>query len=97
MNEYSQHVLDKLRALKPAFKDMGLKRVRVYGSMARGEAGKNSDIDLLIDFEGTPTLFDVMDVQERIARDLNLEVDLATPGALHPALKDKILNEAIDV
>ncbi len=43
----------------PIFKKSGVMRSAVFGSVARGEAKKNSDIDFLVEFEGKKTLFDL--------------------------------------
>lgn len=89
--------IEKLKALKPRFSQMGLKRVRVFGSVARGDERPDSDLDLLLEFDGNPTLFDIMDVQQEIEKNVGRKVDIVTPGALHAALKDRILREARDV
>ncbi len=93
----AEETLQRLRSLKPRFGELRLKRVRVFGSVARNEAEPDSDIDLLVDFDDGVTLFDVMDAQEALEHELGRKVDIVTPEALHEALKDKILSEARDV
>lgn len=94
----SEHpLIQKLRDMKPRYGQYGIKRMRVFGSVARGDARPDSDIDLLLEFEGNPTLFDIMDAQEEIEKTVGRKVDIVTPGALHAALKDRILREAKDV
>lgn len=98
MSETSEHILKKLRALKPALRDgMGIRRLRVFGSVARGEAGPESDVDLIADFDPIPGLsFFTMD--KKISDMLGgIKVDLTTENGLHKRLKDKILQEARDV
>lgn len=87
----------KLRALKPAFKELGLKRVRVFGSVVRGEAGPGSDVDLLVEFYETPGLLEFVGVKHDLEDRLGIKVDLTTQKGLHRALKDDILAEAQDV
>ena len=89
--------LQRLRELKPEFPAMNIKRLRVFGSVARGEAGPDSDIDLLVDFVKTPDLFTFSGLRLDLEDMLHIPVDLVTTKALHPALKDRILQEARDV
>ena len=73
----------------------GLRDVRVFGSMARGDAKENSDIDLLVTApEGTSGLALgglLMDVSDLLGRN----VDVVTERAIRPALRDRILREAV--
>jgi predicted nucleotidyltransferase len=72
----------------------GARNVRVFGSVARGEAREDSDIDLLVDVESGRSLLDVvglwLDLQELLGR----KVDLLTEGGVNRHLRDKILAEA---
>ena len=72
----------------------GIRNVRVFGSMARGEADERNDVDLLVTLPPDKTglaLGDLlMDVQDLLQR----RVDLVTEGALHPVLRDRVLQEA---
>lgn len=65
----------------------------MYGSVARGEAGQDSDVDVLVEFDQTPDLFELAALQERLAEILGRPVDLATPQGLKPRLRDRILHE----
>lgn len=93
----SEDILGRLRSLRPTLKQMGMRRVRVYGSVARGEAGADSDVDLLVDFDRIPGLIAYIGVKYDLEEKLGCRVDLHTEDALHPLLKDKILAEARDV
>ncbi len=98
MNEESRKIIEKLKALEPQLKkDMRIKRLRVFGSVARGEARVDSDVDLLVDFEKIPGLITYVGYQRRFAEHLGHDVDLLTERSIHPALKDRILKEAEDV
>lgn len=96
MNE-DHPTLRRLRALKPKFRDMNLKRVRVFGSVARGTATESSDIDLLVEFYTPPSLFDLGGIQSDLEDALQCPVDISTPESLLPELKEIILGEARDV
>ena len=96
-NVMSDPYIQKLKALKPKFKDMNLKRVRVFGSRLRGDARPDSDLDILVDFIEEPSLFDLgglyMDMKDLIG----CEVSISQPELLRKEFKDIILSEATDV
>ena len=90
-----QEITDKLRAFERELREMGITRLALFGSHLRGEAGPDSDVDLLVEFSQTMSLFEFFTVQHRLEEMLGVEkVDLVQSGALHPALKDDILAEA---
>lgn len=72
-------------------------RVRIFGSMARGDAGPGSDADFLVDIDEATTGFDLgsllMDLQEL----LGVRVDVVTEAALHPQVRERALREAIQL
>jgi uncharacterized protein len=73
----------------------GAYNVRVFGSVARGEAKEASDVDFLVDVgQVHSSWFPVglkLDLQDLLERD----VDVATENALHILIRDRVLNEAI--
>ncbi len=73
----------------------GASNVRIFGSVARGEADAASDIDLLVDVEPGRTLFDlselIFDLQELLGHD----VDLVTEKGLHNRIRERVLKEAV--
>ncbi len=68
--------------------------IRVFGSVARGEANENSDVDLLVHFHPDASLFDLMDLQEASANLLKTKVDVISDRGLSPLIAPQILNEA---
>ena len=74
-----------------------VKSLAVFGSVARGEATEYSDIDLLVEFTQTIGLFEFIKLKNYLETLIGSKVDLVTPDALHPALRDSILEEAINV
>jgi uncharacterized protein len=71
-------------------------RVRLFGSVARGEEGPDSDIDLLVDFSQDSSLFDLMRMTRELQELLGHPVDVVSAGGL----KDRdrhIINESIDL
>lgn len=98
MNEESLKIIEKLKSLRPVLeKEYGIKRLRVFGSVARGDAGPNSDVDLIADFDQIPG-WNFFTMDEDIQKLLNgRHVDFTTEGGLHKRLKERILSEATDV
>ncbi len=75
----------------------GARNVRVFGSVARGEADERSDIDFLVEMEGRRSLFDLggllVDLQDLLGQD----VDVITPGGLRERMRERVLREAISL
>lgn len=88
-------VLARLRDVATELGELGIARVAVFGSFARGEARDDSDIDLLVEFADVPDLIEFIRVKNRLGVLLGRDVDLVTPDALHPYLRDDILREAV--
>ena len=72
----------------------GVKHIRVFGSVARGEATTASDVDLLLELEAGRSLFDLSGFKLDLEDLLGCEVHVVTPGAVHPLMKDRIYAEA---
>jgi uncharacterized protein len=69
-------------------------RLRLFGSVARGESGPDSDVDLLADFASRKSLFDLVRIEDEFEEVLGQKVDLLTEAGLSPYLKPRILGEA---
>ncbi|HTC20481.1 MAG TPA: nucleotidyltransferase family protein [bacterium] len=73
----------------------GVKNLRVFGSVSRGESGPQSDVDFLVEVEPGRTYLDLggflMDLQDLLGR----RVDLVTEKALHASIKKRVLQEAV--
>lgn len=74
-----------------------IKKLGIFGSVARGEQNRQSDVDILVEFSAPIGLFDFMDVEQYLAEVLGKKVDLVTKRALKPIIKDEILKETIYV
>lgn len=73
---------------------LGIRHLSIFGSIARNEATKTSDIDILVDYDAKKGLFVFVDLKFYLEDILKCEVDLVSTRALHPALKKRILSEA---
>lgn len=70
-----------------------VKRAAFFGSIVRGELTDESDVDILVEFEGRKSLMDLSGLKIELAAAIQREVDVLTYASLHPLLKDRILNE----
>ena len=70
---------------------------RVFGSVARGEDTEASDLDILIDPTGRPSLFDIGAIYNELAALLGVEVDILTPNALPDKFRERVLAEAVPI
>lgn len=75
----------------------GAKNIRVFGSVARGDANERSDIDFLVEFEPGRTLVDHAGLVDDLERLLGARVDVVSQGALHPLMRQTVLAEAVAV
>lgn len=75
-------------------KQRGARNLRVFGSVARGEANENSDLDLLVDWEPGRSLLDHSGLVQDLQELLGMKVHLGTEKSLHWYVRDRILREA---
>jgi len=73
----------------------GVKSLSLFGSVARGEEKKTSDVDILVSFSRPVGLFAFMELKNHLEGVLGMPVDLVTKQALHPHLRARILKESI--
>ena len=83
----------KLKEYKPILEQQYyVKKIGVFGSYVRNEQRDDSDIDIIVEFS-RPVGFKFIDLKIFLEEILNREVDLVTPNALKPQIKEKILRE----
>jgi uncharacterized protein len=75
----------------------GIKRAAFFGSIVRGEMTDESDIDILVEFEGRKSLLGLAGLKLDLEDALERRVDLLTYRSLHPMLKDRILVEQVPI
>jgi hypothetical protein len=73
----------------------GARNVRVFGSVARGQAGPQSDLDLLVEFEPGRTLLDRVGLMQDLEDALGCKVDVVTEQALHRLIRPKVMAQAV--
>ncbi|AUD03306.1 type VII toxin-antitoxin system MntA family adenylyltransferase antitoxin [Spirosoma pollinicola] len=81
--------------LIPYFRNQPVKRAYLFGSAARGEQTKDSDIDILVelDYEQGADFYQFLDMQEQLSALLNMTVDLVSANGLSPFIKPFIDQE----
>jgi len=92
---FSELLRDKREAILQIAAKHGARNVRVFGSVARGEADDQSDIDFLVDMEPGRSLLDLggllMDLQDLLGQN----VDVVTERGLKPRIRERVLHEAV--
>lgn len=74
-----------------------VKKIGVFGSVARGENTSKSDIDILVEFSESVGFFKFIELEEFLSKILGKKVDLVTKKALKPKIKEEILYETVYV
>jgi hypothetical protein len=74
-----------------------LNTIELFGSYARAEQSKKSDLDILITFSKPYNLWEFIDVKEFLTKKLHMKVDLVPKYSIKPMLKDQILQEATPI
>jgi len=73
----------------------GAAKVRVFGSVVRGDAGPDSDVDILIDLGPGRSLLDIVAIKQDLEDLLGCRVDVVTEAAISPYIRDRVLEEAV--
>lgn len=83
------------RRAVPILRRYGVSKAAVFGSFARGDQRKKSDIDLLIRARPTMSLLELIGLQYDLEDQLGRSVDVVTYRALHPRIRDRVLREQV--
>lgn len=86
--------LNRSRILRLAAQH-GAGHVRVFGSLARGEAGPESDLDLLITLDPERSLLDLIALQQSLEDLLGRKVDVVTEASVSPHIRPQLLRDAV--
>ena len=86
---------EKRQQILTLAKKYGARNVRIFGSVARGEARPDSDIDFLVDMEPDRSLFDLGGFLYELQRLLDADVDVVTEKGLRARIREQVLREAI--
>jgi hypothetical protein len=91
--------IDKLKRQAQAIKAMGATSLYLFGSVAQSEAGRDSDLDLFIDYDpnGRFNAFDLVGTKQLLESELGIDLDITTRDGLHPMLRTGIEQSAFQV
>lgn len=93
-----QDVLHILHEALPGIQErFGVQELAIFGSVARDEAGPDSDVDVLVTFEGRTGFRAFMGLQFELEELLGARVDLVTPKAMKPAMRPRVERDLIRV
>ncbi len=90
-------VISRIRKRKAELTKLGVKSLSIFGSVARGEERPDSDVDILVEFEGRATFDRFMDTKFYLEEILGCKVDLVTPQAIKPRMKPYIMQDLVHV
>ncbi|HVY34795.1 MAG TPA: nucleotidyltransferase domain-containing protein [Caulobacteraceae bacterium] len=91
-------VLTTLRRHSADLKDLGASRLFLFGSVAKNEAGPDSDVDLFFDFDSPRfSLIELVALSDRITELLHARADVMSRGSIHPRLRSSIEGSALQV
>ena len=92
-----ERVLRLIQENRDKIKSFGVESLAVFGSVARGEASPESDVDILVKFHGPATFDQYMELKFFLEELLSSPIDLVTTKALKPQVRAQIEREAIYV
>ncbi len=75
----------------------GARNLRVFGSVARGDAGPDSDLDILVNMEPGRSLFDMGELLVDLQDLLGCTVDIVSERGLRPRIRKRVLDEAVPI
>lgn len=93
--------VDQLRRILaehgPELEALGVARLQVFGSVARGQAGPRSDVDLLVELNRRVGLFELVDIEQRLSDMLDCPVDMGLFDTLRDWVKPEVEKDRTDV
>jgi predicted nucleotidyltransferase len=92
----NDEILETLRRSEPELRAKGVRHAGLFGSMARGEAGPDSDIDIMIDLDPDASLWQYSGVKLFIADLFEGPVDVVDRNSLKPSVKPRAIADLID-
>lgn len=83
--------------ITPILKEAGVSKSSIFGSVARGESDEKSDVDILVELPKGKSLFDLIDLQDKLEAKLGKKADVVTYRSVHHLLRDIIFKEQIQI
>jgi predicted nucleotidyltransferase len=92
--EYARILGEHLLELE---RDYGVASLALFGSYVRGEEQEGSDLDVLVDFSGTPSLLDLASLQRTLSGYVDRQIDLVPRAFLRGGIGARVLREAVEI
>jgi len=91
--------IQKLKQCADAVRARGATSLYLFGSVIRGEAARDSDLDLFVDYDPAKkfSLVDLVDIKLLLEQELGIDGDVTTRDSLHPMLRNEIERTAVRV
>ncbi len=90
-----EQIISTLASHRDLLDRFGVRELRLFGSVARGDAAPDSDIDLLVEFVKPTGYFKLLRLQNELSRVLGKPIDLGTPDSLHKRIRERVIRESI--
>jgi len=81
--------------ITPILQRYGIEKAAIFGSLAKGKAKINSDVDILVEIKGDMSLLDFIGIKIELEEALKMKVDLVEYDTIKPTIKEKILAEQV--
>lgn len=94
----TENLSTRLAQLKPKLEqEYPISELGIFGSYARGEQQSDSDLDILVAFDKPVTLFDLVRLENELAEELGIEIDLVTKDSLKPRIETRVRDDLVTV
>ena len=94
---HREEALKRLAAQRARLKDFKVKSLAIFGSVARDEARTDSDVDVLVEFDGPATFDGYISLKEFLEQILGTRVDLTTKKGIRPELRAYVEKDSVNV
>jgi len=93
--------MDKTNEIKsqilPILRKAEVSHSFIFGSYAKNKYKKNSDLDLLVEFNKSKSLLDLIALKLKLEKKIGIKVDILTPSSMHPGIRNLIQKEKIQI
>jgi len=91
-----KEIKKKLKNIQPELHEKyGVSKIGVFGSFSRGNEVRDSDIDILVEFDKDIDIFEFIALKDFLSEFLSRKIDLVTEDAIKPLMKDDIMKEVV--
>ncbi len=85
---------EMIEKLVHILKKHGAKKIKIFGSYARGEQKETSDLDVIVEFEKRKSLLELVGIEQELEDRLGIKIDLLTEASISPYLMERIKKES---